>query len=183
MITFTQCSLARNSHDVRIKHVYSEKHIYENKHVVAVLEVAVFGTGLRDCPKLYIGLSIIHSRIRRPNFIEIDVHLSSAVNFRWYWLAYSELMTNLVRYAVPVIEQYCLRYWAWGLSSPLSFMRYMVPCVINKPNCLSIIVRVPVLHLIIIIINKFGIWFICHCIRLSHKTVVYDVSFTRLITD
>ena len=53
MATFTNCSLAGNTHDVTIKHVHSEKHSDVNRRVVAVLKVAFFGIGGRNCFKLY----------------------------------------------------------------------------------------------------------------------------------
>ena len=53
MITFTHCSLIRDSCDVTIKHVHSEKHSDVNRRVIAVFEVVVFGIWCRDCLKLY----------------------------------------------------------------------------------------------------------------------------------
>ena len=82
MVTFTNCSLARNTHDVTIKHVHSEKHSDVNRRVVAVLKVAFFGIGGRNCFKLYAVFWFIHQRIRRPIFIEINVYLGIAVNCR-----------------------------------------------------------------------------------------------------
>ena len=60
MITFTLCSLARNSRDVTIKHVHSENHSDVNRQVVAVLtwpfsvlEAGVFSNYMPFC-RLYI---------------------------------------------------------------------------------------------------------------------------------
>ena len=82
MITFTHCSLAGNSRDVTIKHVHSEKHSDVKRRVVAVFQIAAFDITGRDCLKWYAVLLIVHPKIRRLIFIEIDVHLGSALNCR-----------------------------------------------------------------------------------------------------
>ena len=82
MITFTHCSLTRNSRDVTIKYVHGEKHSDVNRPVVVVFEVAIFGVGGMNFVKLHAVLSIIHPIIRRLIVIEIYGHLGNALYCR-----------------------------------------------------------------------------------------------------
>ena len=52
MITFTHCSLARNSRDVTIKCIHSEKHSDVNRLVVTVFKFMVVSIGSKDYFKL-----------------------------------------------------------------------------------------------------------------------------------
>ena len=55
----------------------------------------------------------------------------------------------------------------------LSLMQYKGLCVFSLPSSLMMVVRIRALYLIIII--KWAVWPICHCLGQGHKTIVYAV--------
>ena len=70
-----------------------------------------------------------------------------------------------------IFSSMCLRL---GQFSQLSFMQYVGLCGFSSPIVLMMIVRIPFLDLIIII--KSEVWPVCHCLGLSHETMVLVCS-------
>ena len=72
-----------------------------------------------------------------------------------------------------ILSSVCLRLYPF---SQLSFMQNIGLCVFNLPISLIIIVRMCILYRIIII--KWGVWPICHCLKRGHETMLCAVCLS-----